>query len=179
MRIAMSRTLYSIGAAAALLAVAACGGESNSDDDTGGAPPAGADGALVSTQEVENVGTVLVDAEGMALYTTEAESDGTVKCVDECTNFWPPLTGSADALPSNVEGISGEFGVVDRPDGSEQITLDGMPLYTFTDDRQPGTVLGDGLADDFGGTRFVWHVVRAGDAATGGPTDDNGGGFDY
>jgi predicted lipoprotein with Yx(FWY)xxD motif len=190
MRIAVSRTLHSVGTAAVLLAVVACGSDSDPDPapapDPGGTPPAAADGALVSTQEVENVGTVLVDAAGMALYTTDAETDGTVRCVDACTNFWPPLIGTADQLPASVEGISGEFGVVTRPDGADQVTLDGLPLYTFTDDRQPGTVLGDGLADEFGGTRHVWHVVLAGDAAggggtsdDGGATEDSGGGSDY
>jgi Secreted repeat of unknown function len=59
--------------------------------------------------------------------------------------------------------------MVTRPDGAEQITLDELPLYTFTDDRQPGMVLGDGLADELQGTRFVWHVVRAGEAPAAAP----------
>lgn len=174
--------LYATGATAALLAVAACGSDSDSGTDAGGAPPAAPDGALVSTMEIDDVGTVLIDADGMALYTTEAETDGTVRCVDACTNFWPPLTGSAESLPSSVDGISGEFGVVTRPDGAEQVTLDGLPLYTFTDDRQPGVVLGDGLADEFGGTRFVWHVVQAGEGTSNdnnSGNDDEGGGYGY
>jgi hypothetical protein len=56
-----SRTLYSIGTTAILLAIAACGSESDPDTDTGGAPPAAADGALVSTQEAEDIGTILAE----------------------------------------------------------------------------------------------------------------------
>jgi hypothetical protein len=32
--------------------------------------------------------------------------------------------------------------------------------------------------DEFQGTRFVWHVVRAGEAPSGG-TGDDGGGIGY
>ncbi len=64
-----------------------------------------------------------------------------------------------------ASGVSGKLGTVKRPDGSTQVTLDGAPLYTFTEDPGPGQATGDGVMDSFGGQSFTWHVVSAGGAA--------------
>lgn len=163
------------GIAAVLLTVSACGDDSDDPDDTttsgssadsdtgstAGSDPAAepAGDAAVSVLDIENFATVLVDAEGNTLYTTEAEDDGSVKCVDGCADFWPPVAADAGSVPDAVDGVSGEFGVVERPDGSTQLTLDGNPLYTFADDTGPGSFIGDGFEDDFQGSHFVWHAV--------------------
>jgi hypothetical protein len=73
---------------------------------------------------------------------------------------------------------------VDRPDGSQQVTLDGAPLYTFTQEG-PGEVTGDGASDSFGGEDFTWHAVTpSGSASTAPPstTTSSGsspGGYSY
>lgn len=179
------------GSAVVVLFAGACGTDGDADTadsgDTSSQRSGDESDAPFKTQAVDGFGTVLVDADGMALYTNEAESDGTIKCVGGCADFWPPLEGSADSLPSTVDGIDGEFGVTDRPDGSEQVTLDGQPLYTFAEDRTPGSVTGDGFEDDFGGDHFVWHVVSTESDDAKPPadddnedSDDNGGGvYDY
>lgn len=162
-----------IGVAAAallpLLALGACG--SSSDDSE----TQTVDG-IVGTREIPDFGTVLTDADGNTLYTTDAESGGTVACVDGCTDFWPPVAATQSDLPSDVDGVDGTFGLVDRPDGTEQLTLDGSPLYTFADDSGPGSFVGDGFEDDFQGTHFVWHAVTT-DGST--PPGDQGGGYTY
>jgi predicted lipoprotein with Yx(FWY)xxD motif len=70
------------------------------------------------------------------------------------------------------------LGTVKRPDGSEQVTFDGDPLYKFTEEG-PGEVTGDGLVDSFGGQRFTWHVASPAGAASGDSTTttspDSGG----
>ncbi|TDE00416.1 hypothetical protein [Jiangella asiatica] len=174
------------GAAALVLTLAACG---NDDDggsaDGGGDTAAGAEGSTtdgpVGTAEIDGFGTVLVDAEGNTLYTTEAEDDGTIRCVDGCAEFWPPLAPTDDELPTEVEGVDGEFAVIDRPDGSQQLTLDGSPLYTFAEDTGPGSFIGDGFEDDFQGTHFVWHAVTVEGGTSGGssPDDSSDSDFDY
>lgn len=180
---------YLTGTTVVLLLAAGCG--SDTDQTTGNAPadkadqPAASEEAeLVAARDVDGVGTVLVDADGMALYTNEAESDGTIKCVDACAEFWPPLEGSESSLPSTVDGIDGAFGVIERPDGTEQVTLDRQPLYTFAEDRAPGSVEGDGFEDDFQGEHFVWHVVAGGVTSDSGndsenDSDDGGSGNGY
>ncbi len=46
---------------------------------------------------------------------------------------------------------TGTFGTIQRPDGEEQITSNGMSLYTRAGDPQPGQANGQGI----GGTRFA------------------------
>jgi hypothetical protein len=66
-----------------------------------------------------------------------------------------------------------------RPDGDMQLTYDGLPLYTFTEE-DPGQMEGDGFVDDFQGTHFEWEAART-DGTPGPATPDEGddGGFDY
>ncbi len=170
-----SRRARLIGAAAvALLALSACGDDSSGD--SGGSDEAAqtVDG-IVGTREIDDFGTVLTDADGNTLYTTEAEDDGTIRCVEGCADFWPPLAPTSE-IPSDVDGVDGEFGVIARPDGSDQLILDGMPLYTFADDTGPGSFIGDGFEDDFQGTHFVWHAVTTDGSVS---DSDQDGGYTY
>jgi predicted lipoprotein with Yx(FWY)xxD motif len=159
-----SRSRAACGAALAALALAvgACGG----DDEQ---PAAASDGkpATVSVDEVDGVGPVLVDQEGAALYVSEQESDGKVRCTDACLGFWIPLEAPSGGTTAG-DDVSGELGTVERPDGTSQVTYDGAPLYRFSEDRQPGQVTGDGLSDEFDGETFTWHVVTSDGSSSGG-----------
>jgi predicted lipoprotein with Yx(FWY)xxD motif len=168
---------------AGALALAACGSDGGDSGDA--SSPAPADGSpAVSVERVDGIGDVLVDdATGLALYAADEEANGDVLCVDACEAFWSPLE-AGDGTPTTQPGV-GELGVTTRPDGTRQVTADGRPLYTFTEDS-PGEVTGDGFSDDFGGQHFTWHVVVAGGATTDSPDgestgDSTGtdGGFDY
>ena len=79
--------------------------------------------------------------------------------------------------------MSGNVGVVKRPDGTSQVTLDGKPLYRFTQDGGPGKVTGDGAMDSFGGQQFSWHVVSTGKSSSGSGSNSNsnsgGGSYSY
>ena len=164
---------------AGALALTACGSDDDDSDATASAPSADPSHS-VSVTSIDGVGDVLVDQDGMALYTSEEEADGSVLCVDECEEFWFPL--EADDGATAAEPGSVELGVVSRPDGTDQVTADGAPLYTFAEDS-PGEVTGDGFSDTFGGQEFTWHVALA-DGGSGAPSDDDtqddeGGGLDY
>jgi predicted lipoprotein with Yx(FWY)xxD motif len=169
-----------IGIAAALVAAmafAACGGAGGG----GSAVPAAAGGSSGSTVSVEQLGaagSVLVDKSGQALYAADQEKGGMVLCTDSCVSFWQPLTvkGSPDA-----GSLPGKLGVVKRPDGGNQVTYNGQPLYSFAEDG-PGEVTGDGFADAFGGQQFTWHVVHANgaqDSSGGSGTNTNSGPYCY
>jgi predicted lipoprotein with Yx(FWY)xxD motif len=67
--------------------------------------------------------------------------------------------------------------VVRRPGGEEQLTLDGLPLYTFTEE-QAGALEGDGFVDEFQGTRFEWEAARTGGGG-GAPSEDGPRGYGY
>jgi predicted lipoprotein with Yx(FWY)xxD motif len=151
----MHRVLV-LAAVAATLTIAACGGSSTSDQ----APAAAATSSTVGVKEVAGIGRVLVDSSGLALYTPDQEAGGMIKCTGSCTSEWPPV--EAGGKPTAAAG-AGQVGVIKRPDGGRQVTLNGMPLYTFDEDS-PSQITGDGFQDQFGGHHFTWHVVRAGGA---------------
>ena len=65
-------------ALASALALAACGSSSNSESPARSSPGGG---ETVSVQSVDGVGDVLVDADGKALYASDLEAGGKVKCV--------------------------------------------------------------------------------------------------
>ena len=50
--------------------------------------------------------------------------------------------------------------MITRPDGTKQVTDDGKPLYTFTEDSK-GKVTGNDFSDDFNGQQFTWHAVMS------------------
>jgi predicted lipoprotein with Yx(FWY)xxD motif len=160
----MTRSMFAAALAALTLAAAACGGD-DEEQAAAGPPP------TVSVEQVDGIGDVLVDGEGAALYTSEQEADGTVRCVDACLGFWLPLDVSG--TPRASDDVGGALGTVRRPDGGTQVTYDGVPLYRFSEDAEAGQVTGDGLSDAFGGTTFTWHAATV--DAESGPTGGSRG----
>jgi predicted lipoprotein with Yx(FWY)xxD motif len=104
--------------------------------------------------------TVLTDASGMTLYRLSGEQAGKFICTNAgCLQVWHPVKASGTSVPS---GSVSSLGTVKRPDGSEQVTYKGMPLYTFASDQQPGDAKGQGLKDV--GTWNAVTVASAGAA---------------
>jgi predicted lipoprotein with Yx(FWY)xxD motif len=96
-------------------------------------------------------GPIVTDEAGVTLYVFTRDSGGQSACVDQCASTWPPLV--AEGEPAGSPDVTGELGTIERPDGSSQVTLGGMPLYHYAPDgEQPGSVQGQGV----GG---VWFVV--------------------
>ena len=169
------RTYSALGAlaAASALILAGCGGGGDSSDSAAAA----ASGKTVSVASVAGVGDVLVDAQGDALYSPEQEASGKVLCTGACTSIWVPLTVSSGGQPTGSSEVSADLGVVKRPDGMEQVTFEGKPLYSFAEDTGPNTVTGDGVTDTFAGQSFTWHVAAAGPVS--GNSTSTGGGYGY
>lgn len=110
----------------------------------------------VTTADTD-LGTVLVDAEGFTLYVFTLDSDGESTCYDQCAATWPPAPAEM-AISGDLDASI--FGTTTRTDGSEQLTVDGKPLYTFSPDANPGDTTGQGVND-------VWFVVDANGAVIG------------
>jgi predicted lipoprotein with Yx(FWY)xxD motif len=170
------KRLLTLGTALVLsVALTACG----SDSQQPASPAAGASADTVSIKSIDGIGDVLVDAGGMALYSSDVEADGKVACTDGCTSFWEPLTIDS-GQPTAADGV-GKLGTVKRPDGARQLTADGKLLYTFVQDS-PGKVTGNGFSDDFDGQKFTWNAALAGGkaaASDSGGSDDGGGNYGY
>jgi len=97
--------------------------------------------------------TVLTNAKGFTLYSFAPDTPTASKCYGSCAVYWPPVTGTAAASP----GLPGRVGTIKRTDGSEQLTYNGHPLYTYIADTAPGQARGNNI-DLNGG---VWHEVPA------------------
>jgi len=166
----MKRLLVLIGTSS--LALAACGDDDSADNAASADVGAGAAPAVTVVQ-VEGLGQVLADADGMVLYMNDQDTADGVLCDDACVEEWPPLISESDT-PAAAEGVTG-LGVTDRPDGTSQVTFNGHPLYTFVDDTSPAQAGGDGDADEFDGQQFTWHAATVAAAGASGATTAPGG----
>lgn len=129
------------------------------------------DGAHVADTDL---GSILVDPDGFTLYIFTADSEGESTCYDACADLWPPVPADTPIGSDLDESI---FGSVTRDDGTEQLAVNGMPLYLYTPDESPGDTTGQGLND-------VWFVVDAGGNMIEASASSDGGGqerdpYDY
>jgi predicted lipoprotein with Yx(FWY)xxD motif len=161
MRLSIRRSVtVALASGAAAVALAACGGSESGDNGKASAVDSAAGSGIVSKQSVGGT-NVLVDAEGRTLYSAEVENGGRIRCTEACTSFWDPVGASANEADSASADLDLDLGVVKRPDGERQLTLEGRPLYTFTQEG-PAELDGDGFVDDFEGTHFEWKAATTG-----------------
>jgi predicted lipoprotein with Yx(FWY)xxD motif len=165
------KVVLAVGVAA--LALAACGGDENDGDATA----ADAGSGIASVQSVDGT-DVLVDAQGRTLYSAEVEEGGRILCTGPCTSVWDPVGASAEQADNAAADLDLDLASVERPGGGEQLTLKGLPLYTFTEE-EPGQLEGDGFVDDFEGTRFEWAAATAGGGSGAASSETPGGGSGY
>ena len=115
---------------------------------------AGPAAAPVKKLKAAGFGFVLARADRQALYYWQVEkrAGGKIRCVSTCAALWPPLlVRSVAAVPKRVTGIRGTFGVIRRPNGKLQVTHNGLPVYTYVNEK-PGEVRCDNVDG--------WFVVR-------------------
>jgi predicted lipoprotein with Yx(FWY)xxD motif len=131
-------------AALVLLGVAEAGSGSASTSTV-----AGSGGDLKST----TIGgtAVLANAKGFTLYWFVPDTSTSSKCYGTCAVYWPPVTGTASA----GSGLPGKTAVIVRTGGSDQLTYDGHPLYTYVGDTAPGQANGNNINLNGG----FWHEV--------------------
>ena len=151
-----------LSALALAAALSACGGTvgttSSSSPPATSAPTSAASSAAPSSAAAElktatsSAGQIVVDGKGMSVYffTNDVKDSGKSACVDACVAMWPAVTTSS-ATPS-VEGVSGTVGTITTADGKKQVTVNGLPVYNFVNDKAPGDILGQGV-------KGVWYLV--------------------
>jgi predicted lipoprotein with Yx(FWY)xxD motif len=121
--------------------------------------PADDDGAAVVAAADSEVGSILVDGEGLTLYLFDQDEGGQSTCYDDCASTWPPLL-TEDEPEAGGGADETLLGTTQRDDGATQVTYGGHPLYYFAGDQAPGDSNGQGLGN-------VWWIVSPAGEAVG------------
>ena len=184
----MTRTTYAFTllAVAGALVIAGCGGSNNntsssetSSSETGSSSSSSGSTALTGTS-IQGLGTVLVDSEGMTVYTFGKDKGNTSSCYGACAENWPPVI--TEGAPTAGEGaMSSQLGTAKRKDGTLQVTYAGHPLYTYVGDQSPGEANGNEL-NFFGGEWLALDESGAmveGQATGEAEAESGGGGYSY
>jgi predicted lipoprotein with Yx(FWY)xxD motif len=100
------------------------------------------------------IGTVVTDADGYTLYRFDSDTPRppASTCVDECAAEWPPVVVDPEGALDLDDVDRSAVGMVQRPDGTSQLTLGGWPVYRHAGDSGPGATDGHGLDG-------VWFAV--------------------
>jgi predicted lipoprotein with Yx(FWY)xxD motif len=168
----IKRSMMYLGAAVIVAsALAGCSSTSPSgggttDDSSSSAPSSSApsSSAPASANALDtastSLGTVVVDGKGMTVYyfTKDVKDSGKSNCSGQCLALWPAVV--APSTNPQVEGVTGTVGTITRDDGTMQVTINGLPVYTYAKDNAAGDVTGQGVGD-------AWYVIApSGDAIT-------------
>jgi predicted lipoprotein with Yx(FWY)xxD motif len=148
------------------LALAGC--SSAGSGTSGGSAPA-ATGATLATGKT-SLGTIVVNSKGDTVYVFDSDTanSGKSTCYDGCASTWPAVTTTSST--PDVKGVTGTVGTITRTDGTTQVTLDGMPLYTYSGDSAAGDVQGQGMGN-------TWYAVSpSGTQVTKAPSSSSSGG---
>lgn len=94
-------------------------------------------------------GKVLADETGRALYLFTNDVKGKSNCVGTCATTWPAYAPAAITAGAGIEAT--KLASIDNA-GKKQVTIDGVPLYTFSGDTKAGDTNGQGV----GG---IWYLV--------------------
>lgn len=147
------------------------GADDQTDTEDEGGAENGGTGATVQVSTHSEHGDILVDPEGSTLYVTDADEQGSGEssCYGDCADAWPPLT--VDGEPTAGTDVAVDLTTLEREGGATQIVADGLPLYYFAQDEEPGDAAGQGVND-------TWWVV-APDGTPVRDDDEEGGGIGY
>lgn len=168
----MRRSLALGAAATAVVLLAGCGSSSSSSSSTAASTPAttpstqstaaststtAASGAGVSVETKHaKLGTILAAGpKKLTVYMFEADKGTTSSCSGACAKVWPPVTSTGAPVASG-SAVSADLGTSKRPDGTEQVTYKGHPLYFYDDDKDSGDAYGQG-SKSFGAG---WYVLK-------------------
>jgi predicted lipoprotein with Yx(FWY)xxD motif len=164
------RTLCLALSVAALVLLAACGSSSTkakAGSTTSSAAqtapttaPTTAAAAPVSATSNAALGQILVDSKGFTVYVFDSDKNGTIACVNQCANAWPPVTLTAGATLPTTGALAADLTTVARPDGAQQVAYKGRPVYRFGGDTKPGDTKGEGVLN-------LWHAVKLSQAGGG------------
>jgi predicted lipoprotein with Yx(FWY)xxD motif len=144
-----------------VLLLAGCG---SSPGPTVTTSPSNSNGGVLQVAS-SSVGTYVDDSAGHALYFFAADTPGHSNCTGSCLTYWP-IEPAPATTPTALAGITAMLGALTRPDGTKQMTIDNLPVYTYSGDSSPGMTSGQGLNASGG---LWWLISPAGHALTSTP----------
>jgi predicted lipoprotein with Yx(FWY)xxD motif len=121
------------------------------------APAQAASGAKQTTIDVASNATwgkFLAMDGGWTVYRLTKDKTDKSTCFGGCLKVWPPVLLAKGQTKPRGDGV-GHLGTLRRPNGTLQVTYEGIPLYLFVGDVKVGEVTGNGK-DKFG----TWWVVN-------------------
>ena len=111
-----------------------------------------ASAAGVNVKAKKDLGSYVVDEDGMTLYLFKKDSPGKSACgaANGCLEKWPVFY--VDEFKHAAGFDPANFAVITREDGKKQTTYKGMPLYYYSKDKTADDTLGQGVDN-------VWYVA--------------------
>ena len=151
------------GLPVAAIIIAGCGGSANSTTTTSRSasrtsarPENSTQGVKISARSVSNLGKVLVNSEGLTLYTFAPDMHSKVTCLSTCAGVWPPVKLVSGEVPiASGQVKQSLLGSDPDSEGGGVATYAGWPLYTYISNTSPGMATGQGL-NASGGS---WYTI--------------------
>ncbi|MFH8798608.1 SCO0930 family lipoprotein [Streptomyces sp. NPDC017936] len=117
----------------------------------------------LSVRNDPNLGEIVVDKNGMTVYRflkDKAWPEPVSNCNDACLEKWPVV---APVATNDTEGVQ-KKGLMSftRSDGTKQMTVNCSPIYTFSGDKAPGDINGQGVGGQ-------WYAVAPDGKLVGAP----------
>ena len=144
------------GSALAVIALAGCSTTASTPTAASASPSMSASKAPAASPDAATasgkLGQIIVDGKGMTAYVWDKDTanSGVSACTGTCATLWSAIT-TASATPT-VTGITGTVAEITGVSGGKQITINGLPIYTFTKDTKPGDTNGQLVLN-------IWHVL--------------------
>jgi predicted lipoprotein with Yx(FWY)xxD motif len=167
-----------VGSAVIVAVLAGCAAQGGGVGNTAApSSPTGAGGSpeayTVDVHQDASLGGFLTGEDGKSLYVLTNDSSGTSTCTGGCASTWPPFTLDEGETVVAGAGVTGTLGTIKRPDGSDQVAINGMPFYYFSGDDGPAQTNGQGA-------NGVWFLAAPGGGPLNGAVPSaTGGGYDY
>lgn len=177
-------TLASVGVIAVVVAGCGSSGGGSSNSSSAKSAASSSSGPTVTAAST-SLGKIITDGKGRTLYLFAKDTGPKSNCSGACATYWPPYTASS--RPATAGGISaGAITLVKRSNGSEQVALDGHPLYYFQGDQSAGQINGQGM-NAFGAKWWtvspsgasVTKAAKSSSGSAGSSSSSRGGGYGY
>jgi len=114
--------------------------------DTAAAMPAAptSTGVQLAVADAPGIGAYVTDATGRAVYIIDAPDSAGFTCTGACATEFDPVIGQA-VIATGTTGLeASQLGTRSLPDGRQQVTYNGKPLFFSRADAAKGDTKGQG-----------------------------------